>query len=274
MAIKTGIKAGLAAICAAASLSAADVKADDFIPATDNTITIGLSAGYQDNNFEDYSSLDFSEGRQIRGQGESSVIFTPGALLATRGLLEIDNVNYTDGNGENLVVDAGLSMLFEWAYRAETHSFNLGGGVDFDCRHETGNYLEVPITKTTCGAGPMFDLSVDSEYANFGLSYALDFGTMGNNIQGYNDLMKHKLRLNLGFHLGPVDVEGYVQGEYNGAMEGILNRENLFLYGGTNAKLWLNEHLALKAGYEYIWLYGDQDGLDSNTYSLGFVGRF
>ncbi|MDI6737832.1 MAG: hypothetical protein QME12_04940 [Nanoarchaeota archaeon] len=274
MKTKTRIKAGLAAICAAASLSAADARADDFVPATDNAITIGLSAGYQDNNLADYASMDFSEGHQIRGQGESAVTFYPGVQLVTRGLLEINNVNYSDGNGKSLVVDAGLSVLWEWAHRAETYAFNIGGGLDFDCRHEAGNYLEVPIEKTTCGAGPMFDLSVDSEYANFGLSYSFVPGITGNNIQGYFDLLKHKLRLGLGFHLGPVDVDGYVQGEYNGAMDGTINRENLFLYGGTNAKVWLNEHAALQLGYEYIWLYGDQDGIDSNTYSLGFVGRF
>lgn len=273
MKIKT-IKAGLAAICAAASLSAAYAKAEDFVPATDNTITMGLSAGYQDNNFEDYSSLDFSEGSQIRGQGESSVIFTPGALLATRGFLEIDNVGYSDGNGENLVVDAGVSALWEWAHRAETYALNLGGGLDFDCRYETGNYLEVPINKTTCGAGPMFDLSIDSEYVNFDLSYSFIPGIIGNNIQGYFGLMKHKLGLGLGFHLGPVDIEGYVHGEYNGAMDGAINRENLFLYGGANAKIWLDEHAALQLGYEYLWQYGDQDGIHSNTYSLGFVARF
>ncbi|MFA5887140.1 MAG: hypothetical protein WC852_00305 [Candidatus Nanoarchaeia archaeon] len=271
---KGKIKAGLAAILAAASVSASNAKAEDFVPETDDTVTIALTAGYQDNNLEDYSSLDFSEGWQLRGQGESAVTFYPGAQLVTRGLLEIDNVNYSDGNGENLVVDTDISELWEWAHRAETYALNLGAGVNFDCRYETGNYLEVPITKTICGAGPMIDFTIDSEYVNFGLNYALDFGTMGNNVQGFNDLMKHKLRLNLGFHLGPVDVEGYVQGEYNTAMEGAINRENLFLYGGTNAKIWVHENVALQAGYEYIWFYGDQDGVDSNTYSLGLVGRF
>lgn len=271
--MKGKLKAGLAAILAAASLSS-NAKAEEFVPSTDNAVTISLSAGYQDNNLEDYSSIDFSEGSRVRGQGESSVIFTHGALLVTRGMLEIDNVNYSDGNGENLVVDAGLSVLWEWAHRAETYALNLGGGFDFDCRYETGNYLEVPIKKTICGAGPMVDFAIDSEYANFGLSYSFVPGIMGNNIQGYNDLMKHKLRMNLGFHLGPVDVEGYAQGEYNGAMDGTINRENLFLYAGANAKVWFNDNIALQTGYEYLWTYGDQDGLDSNTYSLGFVGRF
>lgn len=268
------IKAGLAAICAAASLSAADAKAENFVPDTDNSVTISLSSGYQDNNFADYSSMDFSDGVQVRGQGESAVTFYPGAQLVTRGFLEMDDTKYSDGNGSNFVLDADLSELWEWAHRAETYSLNLGGGINFDCRYEIGNYLEIPIEKTTCGAGPMIDLAVDSEYINFDLSYSFVGGITGNNIQGYWDLKKHKLRLGLGFHLGSVDVEGYVLGEYNGAMEGTINRENLFLYGGTNARLWVDEHAAVQLGYEYLWQYGDQEGLDSNTYSLGFVGRF
>ena len=274
MTTKSGIKAGLAAICAAASLSAADARADNFVPDTDNAITVSFSAGYMDNNLADYSSMDFSEGLQLKGQGESAVTFYPGAQLVTRGFLELDALNYSDGNGTNFIVDAGISELWEWAHRAETYSLNLGGGLDLDCRHETGNYLGVPIEKTTCGAGLMFDLSVDSEYVNFGLSYSFIAGTIGNNIQGYNDLMKHKLRLNLGFHLGSVDVEGYVLGEYNGAIEGMINRENLFLYGGANAKVWVHDNIALQAGYEYLWQYGDQDGLESNTAQLGIVWRF
>ena len=266
------IKSGLAAILAAASLSA-DAKADDFVSDTDNAVTVSFEAGYQDNNLA-RPGTDFTEGLQARGEGSSAVTFHPGAQLVTRGFLELDSLNYSDGNGENLVIDAGISELFEWAHRAENYALNLGGGVDLDCRHETGNYLDVPITKTTCAVGPMIDFMVDSEYVNFGLSYALGFGAIGNNIQGYNDLMKHKLGLNLGSHIGPVDVEAYVLGEYNAAMEGAINRENLFLYGGANTKLWLQENVALQLGYEYLWTYGEQDKVDSNTGRLGFVARF
>lgn len=272
--MKGKLKAGLAAICAAASISASEANADNFVPDTDNAVTVSVSAGYQDNNLEDYSSMDFSDGLQLEGQGESAVTFTPGAQLVTRGFLELDFLRYSGGLGSNFIADAGISELWEWSHRAETYALNLGGGVDFDCRYETGNYLEFPITKLICGAGPMFDLAVDSEYVNFGLAYSFIAGTMGNNVQGYNELMKHKLKLNLGFHLGPVDVEGYVQGEYNGAMEGAINRENLFLYTGANAKFWVHENIALQAGYEYLWQYGDQDGLDSNTGKLGIVWRF
>lgn len=279
--MKTKSRAGIAgkagalaaAIAASAALSAADARADNFVPDTDNTITMSLEAGYQLNTLV-RPGTDFTEGLQVRGEGSSAVAFYPGAQLVTRGFLEIDDLIYSDGNGENRIVDAGVSELWEWAHRAENYALNIGGGIDFDCRHETGNYEQFPITKTICGAGPMFDMAVDSEYVNFGLSYAFIAGTMGNNIQGYNDLMKHKLRMNLGLHLGPVDIEGYVQGEYNGAMEGAINRENLFLYGGANAKVWLQENVALQLGYEYIWTYGDHDNVDSNTGRLGFVARF
>lgn len=255
------------------ALYAAEAKADEFAPDTDNSATVSLSAGYQDNDLSS-NGYDFTDGLQARVEGSSAVAFCNDAQLVLNSFFEVNSLRYSDGNGDNLVLDAEFSQFYEWAPRWGSFGLNIGAGLDFDCMHETGSYDNVPLASTICSAGPALDFAIDSEYAYFGLGYSIGFGLMGNNVQGHNDLIKHKLKAHLGFHLGPLDIAGYGSSEYNIAHEGTINRSSLFITAGALGRLWLDDSFAVQAGYEHGWRYLDVDNTNGDAFSIGAAVRF
>ncbi|MFH1066012.1 MAG: hypothetical protein V1734_05900 [Nanoarchaeota archaeon] len=268
MKMKKSIKSGLAAILAAVSMSAAEARAEDF--ERDNVIAV--EAGLQDTNLQ--NDYDFTEGWQIGLKGEGAIDIYNGMQLALGGGAELALLTYSDGCGYDRNISIDASILLEWAPRWDSAAFNLGAGVQFNFMGDYAGYENVRIESQIIGAGPALEAFVGSEWVYAGLNFSTAFGGMGNNVQQHNGLVQYNLGLKLGFHFGPVDIEGYANGMYNTAMEGQINRENVFVNAGANAKVWVAENLGLTAGYNYLWTYGDTDRVDGNEFNAGLAVRF
>lgn len=255
-----------------AALCGAEVEAEEFAPGTDNSATISMSAGYQDNDLN--NGYDFTEGMLARLEGVSAVTFYNDAQLVFKSFFEAGSLRYSDGGGDITAIDAEFSQFYEWAPRWSSFGLNLGAGMDFDCLYETGSYDGVPLASTICSAGPAIDFAIDSEYASFWAGYSIGFGIIGNNVQGHHDLIKHKLKTGIGFHIWPLDIAGHGSFEYNTAAQGKIDRSNLFITAGAFGRLWLDESFALQAGYEHDWTFFDVDNIEGDSFVIGLAARF
>ncbi len=265
-----GKRVHLAALLAAAiGGSATDVRADSPFE-RDNIVS--AEAGLQDTNLR--NGNDFTEGWQIGMSGRGAIGMHTDMQLVLDGNAELGLLRFSDNNGYDRQISVDTSILFEWAPRWETSAFNLGAGVHFNFIGDYAVYEDTRLESKIIGAGPAVDAFIGSEWVYAGLNFSAGFGGMGNNVQQYNDLVQYHLALTLGFHLGPVDIEGYASGMYNTAMEGRINRENVFINAGTSARFWVAEHLGLTAGYNHLWSYIDTDHVEGDKFNAGLAIRW
>lgn len=260
------LKSGLAALLAAASMS--EAKADGF----ERPNIISAEAGYRDNNLQ--NGLDFTEGWHIGINGSAAIDIHTDMQLALGAGAKLSLLEYSDGCGYDRQIEANTSILFEWAPRWDSAAFNLGAGVQFNFIGDYASYENVQLGSLNIGAGPALEAFVGSEWVYAGLNFSTVFGGMGNNVQQYNDLVQYNLGLKLGFHLGPVDIEGYSSMMYNTATEGQINREAVFVHAGANAKFWFGENFGLTLGYDYLHTFADLNRIDGNKFNAGAALRF
>lgn len=248
----------LTALSAALSLYAGSALAEE-CAAPEKETEIGAMAAYVHHESE-YGDVD---GVQYRiGGGTVTNLYENLDLLLESQFVS----NYFDYDDIGIQKDSFTDIFASLVYTGYP-DYALGGGLSVFFYDGYGSYGDRDMQLTDYALGVFLKAAINGDYSRLSFNYALGFGEFGNNLLGENFSLKNRLVTSYDVFVDDFAANIHASTGYTYVPD--TNDNNLEFVLGAWVEYRVVHYLALRAFYERMWMFGQDERQASDSVGAG-----